>query len=113
MCRVSYFKLSHQGSALLQVALYSKPSVLELLTRTIDGTTRPWAFLSLPGIRVGALALYHNQMCLELLTRTIADITFAKAAVIIRGAKLRILECSRMSLREGALPELVTLPERS
>ena len=34
--------------------------------RRLDGTTRPWAFLSLPGIvRVGALALYHNQMCLE------------------------------------------------
>ena len=33
----------------------------------LDGTvtTRPWAFLSLPGIRVGAHALYHNQMCLE------------------------------------------------
>ena len=31
----------------------------------LDGTTRPWAFLSLPGIRVGALALYHNQMCIE------------------------------------------------
>ena len=59
---ISYTDPPHQGSAFLQVALYSKPSVsasvFELLTRTRT-------CLSLPGIRVGALALYHNQMCLE------------------------------------------------
>ena len=52
-----------QELLLVLVVLVLLQDELEPISRS--STTRPWAFLSLPGIRVGALALYHNQMCLE------------------------------------------------